>query len=558
MTPTETVTVDQLADAVKANDRDRVRQILDARPDLIRTDMAYENEHQVLHYAVYARFPEMVRLLMQRGANARKGVWPHRAATTAFVIAGDRDYDEIVAIIEEEENLRKAQAPADPKAAARQELIKAFDRNDEGAILRIVDADPSLIEAHWWALNAAAGKCFERLAAWLLEHGYDVNSRSGDRTPLDMAAECAPYFSLDRARKMMVWLREHGAELTPRAAVALGETEWLRTRYADGKLANPPTMKADCAYGGLLEIAAINDHLDMVELLLELGFDPDERAPIEGADRDGWGGPLDECAHWGRLAIAETLLKRGADPNPKPHISKTPIACAYEKRDSAMIELLERYRAIAHPVSVGIAGNLEKAKNLIADEAAGQLPPGFIGPQETLGDLLLWSGGAGGHPEIVRLALPIFNLPRDDPRWWWMLWHPLFRSLECFTLVLQCCNPDASLYFGRTILHDIVGMYGRDRNREGRDSTGDAIAFASAVLDAGGRLDIRDDLLKSTPLGWACRWGLADLVKLFLDRGADPVEADAEPWATPRAWAEKMHHQEIVELVNVARPNVSS
>ena len=82
-------------------------------------------------------------------------------------------------------------------------------------------------------------------------------------------------------------------------------------------------------------------------------------------------------------------------------------------------------------------------------------------------------------------------------------------------------------------MHDIVGMYGRDRNREGRDSTGDAIGFATAVLDAGGRLDIRDDLLKSTPLGWACRWGLADLVKLFLDRGADPVELDAKPWATP-------------------------
>ena len=146
--PSETVTVEQLADAVKANDRDRVRQILDARPDLIRTDMAYENEHQVLHYAVYARLPEMVRLLMQRGANARKGVWPHRAATTAFVIAGDRDSNEIVAIIEEEENLRQAQAPADPNSAARQELMRAFDRNDEGAILRILDADPSLIEAH--------------------------------------------------------------------------------------------------------------------------------------------------------------------------------------------------------------------------------------------------------------------------------------------------------------------------------------------------------------------------------------------------------------------------
>jgi Ankyrin repeat len=104
MTPDETFTVDQLADAVKAHDADRVRQILDAQPDLVRTDMAYENEHQVLHYAVYNRSPEMVRLLMQRGADANKGVWPHRAATTACVIARDRDYDDIVAIIEEEEN----------------------------------------------------------------------------------------------------------------------------------------------------------------------------------------------------------------------------------------------------------------------------------------------------------------------------------------------------------------------------------------------------------------------------------------------------------------------
>lgn len=548
MTPGETVTVDQLAEAVKSNDRDRVRQILDGQPDLVRSDMAYENEHQVLHYAVYNRLPEMVRLLMQRGADARKGVWPHRAATTAWVVARDRGYDDLVAIIEEEENFRKPQKPPDAKAAVRDQLMKAFDRNDEDAILRILEADPSLIEAYPWRLHAAACKGFERLAAWLLGHGSDVNSRMGDRAPLDMAAECAPYFTLDGARKMMTWLRESGAELTPRAAVALGETEWLRARHATGKLANPPAMQRDCAYGGLLEIAAVNDRLDVVELLLDLGFDPDERAPIEG-DREGWGGPLDSCAHWGRLGIAETLLRRGADPNPKPHLSKTPIAWAYEKRDTAMIELLERYGAIAHPVSVGIGGNVEKAKKLIADETAGKLPPGLLGPQEALGELLLWSGAASGHPEIVRLALPIFNLPRDDPRWWWMLWHPLFRSLECFKLVLQHCNPNASLYFGRTILHDIVGIYGRDRNREGRDSTGDAIGFATAVLDTGGRLEIRDDLLKSTPLGWACRWGLTDLVKLFLDRGADPVELDAEPWATPAGWAAKGNHSSVLALL---------
>jgi hypothetical protein len=29
--------------------------------------------------------------------------------------------------------------------------------------------------------------------------------------------------------------------------------------------------------------------------------------------------------------------------------------------------------------------------------------------------------------------------------------------------------------------------------------------------------------------------GRVEMVKLFLARGADPVAADAEPWATPRA-----------------------
>jgi ankyrin repeat protein len=75
------------------------------------------------------------------------------------------------------------------------------------------------------------------------------------------------------------------------------------------------------------------------------------------------------------------------------------------------------------------------------------------------------------------------------------------------------------------------------------------------LLDAGARLDIRDNILRSTPLGWACRWGRVELVKLLLERGADPVEADAEPWATPRAWAEKMGRAAVLaELPDVA-PN---
>ena len=47
----------------------------------------------------------------------------------------------------------------------------------------------------------------------------------------------------------------------------------------------------------------------------------------------------------------------------------------------------------------------------------------------------------------------------------------------------------------------------------------EAVAFASALLDAGARTDVRDDILKSTPLGWACRWGRAEVAKVMLDAG---------------------------------------
>ena len=56
-------------------------------------------------------------------------------------------------------------------------------------------------------------------------------------------------------------------------------------------------------------------------------------------------------------------------------------------------------------------------------------------------------------------------------------------------------------------------------------------------------------MLKSTPLGWACRWGRIGLVQLYLDRGADTLEPDADPWATPLAWAMKGGHAAIAELL---------
>jgi ankyrin repeat protein len=69
------------------------------------------------------------------------------------------------------------------------------------------------------------------------------------------------------------------------------------------------------------------------------------------------------------------------------------------------------------------------------------------------------------------------------------------------------------------------------------------------LLDRGARIDVSDDLLKSTALVWACRWRRVHFVKLLLERGADPVETDAEQWATPRAWAQKMKHDNVLQVL---------
>jgi len=540
-------TIDQLADAVRAGDLEQVRTIIEASPELVTTDMAYENEHQVLHYAVYNRSPEMVRLLMQHGANARKGVWPHREATTALAIATDRGYDEIVAIIQEEES-RRPRAPKD-------ELLRALDDGDEDRVMSLLAADPTRIKAHRRPLHAASYRFWERLAIWLLDRGYDVNQTLDGRdwTPLDMI--CGPYrpsFPTDRIRKMAEFLRQRGAEMTPRAAVMFGEAGWLQARHAEGTLANPLAVKPYDWYGGLLTTAVTTDRTDMLELLLDLGFDPDERVRLD-VPEDGvyaWGKPLEWSAQLGKYAMAEMLLKHGADPNPKITDGKPPTSWAYERKDWAILELLERHGGWIHPVAIGIGGDMERAKKLFSDEAAGGLPAGMIPPNESLAELLLWSSAAGEHSEVVQLSLEHMTWARDDPRWWWMLWHPLFRCLECYGLVLKRCLPDVSLFFGRTALHDAIGLHQREKPT-------DRAAFVTALLDAGARTDIRDDLLKSTPLGWACRWGRVDLVKLLLERGADPVEADAEPWATPRAWAEKKNHAAVLAVLNgdIARPN---
>jgi ankyrin repeat protein len=462
------VTIRRLVETVRAGDLAHLKTMLKARPELANMTVSYGDEHRAIHYAVMHRRPDMVRLLMQSGANARAGIHPHRDATSAWTLAHERRYDEIVAIIEEEEDRRKVPA-REPEMAAD----SAFD---------------------------------------------------------------------DIARK----------------AVANGDLEWLRARHAEGKLVNQVLWQG----GGLLTVAVRNNRIDVLQFLLDCGFDPNE--PVSSGEGD-WTAysqayPLWFCAALGRPKMAELLLDRGANPNLHVDSSGSPVHSAYSHKQWDMAELLRSRGGMVTGDTAALYRQTYLARQLLADDKLGLLPKGVKPADKPLAEELLCFGADGGATEIVRMSLEHIDWPRHDPRWFRMLasplsfWHHipwLYAGnkdfdregyLACFRLILKACDVNVTGAFGRTILHDIAAMGDWTRDDE-------VAAFGRAALDAGAQVDQRDEILKSTPLGWACRWGRVPLVRLLIEHGADPEENNGEPWARPRSWALKMGHDEILSVL---------
>ncbi len=562
------VTYEAFIAAAEAGDVTAIRKLAKARPDLIQTDLA-DFSDSALHRAVLNRDAEMTRVLMQFGADARVGIWPHRDATSAYTIAKDRQYDEIVGAIEQEEE-RRRQALSSPEAmrsSRRQYIRRTFrtgchvdsktedilaairsGRSDEA--IRILQSDLPLVGScdvyGATPLHIAASAHDTEMVAWLLTHSPAVDARdAAGKTPLDYASAAAGWSANDRffpylknalvqpARFHMVvqFLRSHGAKLTPRAAVAIGDHEAVMQMHREGRLKNDVYFWG----GGLLTIAVRVNRIDTVSLLLDLGFDPDEPATPTDDGGESWGFPLWFAAVCGRHDIAELLITRGADVNAIFHASGDPLGNAQETGDTKMQALLLKHGA---RITVEHVRDRNTAKAILD----GTMPAHSLNvrdPSHTdLAEQMLWAASAS-DAEIVRMCLPYMTRKHDDPWWNYVLVHATLP--ESFQLILEHgVDPDVAAGRGYTMLHHVASQYVKDENR---------VTFATMLLDASASLNKRDLLLKSTPLGWACRWGRIELVRLYLDRGADPQEADADVWASPLAWATKGGHCEIIELL---------
>jgi ankyrin repeat protein len=302
------ITVKRFEEAARNGDIAQLRAMLKQRPELVNS--------AALRHAVLRRYDAMVRILMEHGANARTGVYPHRDATTPLVIAADRGYDEIVAIITGAEQRRRQTKGGVTEAPDPEELFRAIAAGENDRAVSLLQSNPSLIQARllhhgWTPLHVAAARLNVPLVDWLLQRGADVNAKGRswtEQTALDSAAHSSGANETAEFADIANRLVRAGAEMTQWAAVAVGDADWLRARHAQGSLTNPIEGN-----GGMLRIAASYNRADILLLLLDLGFDPNERARMEDVDADGiaftWGMPLYHCAQFGKYEMAEILLK---------------------------------------------------------------------------------------------------------------------------------------------------------------------------------------------------------------------------------------------------------
>lgn len=420
-----------LFEAVRTGDPDLTRAILAEHPDWVRLPEARNREYTALHYAVLQRDAALVRLLLAHGADPHAGISPLNDATSALIMARDRGYDEIAALLA---NVQRA---------------------------------------------------------------------------ADMPTPPAPD------------LEDH--RLTE--AVHCGDLAVLRE-------------------------------------LLDQGLDPDARFRVEDGEADSfsWGAPLYACVRAGRHDLAQLLLERGADPNGRVYASGTPLSEAYGQQDEEMIARLERYGGESNASMAGLYRRQDLARRLLARHGDTPLPDDGFG-SGTVAEQLIGAAARGGDPEILALGMERVDWPPGDPRWLGPLsapmgfwnhgsgpWcHPEWDRtgyLACFRMILaRVGDLKRPGRFGTTLLHTMALRMPRHTVPDERR------AFAEAALDAGAPLHLRDELLLSTPLGWAARWGRVDFAGVFLAHGADPDEPDAEPWARPLAWAERYGHAAVAALI---------
>jgi ankyrin repeat protein len=498
--------------AGRAGDLDRVKALSSSRPELIRCEYNYTPP---IHFAVREGHLPVVRYLLEQGADPTYRTYPFQ--DSLLTMARDREHHDVAQFLLDFLSLRF------PVVEGLVNFLQAAQVGDLNRVQSMLVRDPRLARASDdtgdTALHKAAeGGRLDILLA-LLEAGANIDAvRADGMRPINCVLRLRK--STDtHAVSLADVLLARGATYNVYIAAVIGDHEYVKSALRhDPALAN----FEDSSHSRPISAAARRNDLEMVKLLLDHGADPS--LPEKGA-------PLGEAlwiaVYQRQPEMAKLLLKHGANPNTAPESSGSALLQA--RGNEYLTRLLIEYGAEDK------SGDMDQFQMLVSDNA-------FVDVQEMLmehpelaaNETAFWgegilSGPANrGQREMIELLIRHGARVPDVSKWGRYYY---FKHHEIAALLLENgMNPNHMNWQHVTLLHDMA-------------QEGD-IPKARLILDHGGDINAVDEEYRSTPLGFAARWGRREMVSFLLEQGAEPNKSNAL-WSTPLAWARKKGHAQI-------------
>ena len=509
-------------------DTSTLRRLIARDPSLIDSEYFYA---PAIHFAVREGHLEAVRILLEAGADPE---WNGYHDGSLIEMSRDRGHDAITELLDEARRHRARVAPSDAPPADHP-IHLAAEADDIRRVRALLDADATLLErgdsAGGTPLHRAVMGSARRVIALLLDRGADIHAVHGVARgagagwwPEDVRAIDLALWGGPRARgrdvKTARLLLAHGADYHRTIAAALGDADRVTTLLdQDRNCISEAPPNGRRALSAAIEFG----HGALARLLLERGADPSW--PEKDAKK---GAALHTAARAGDRELVELLLNHGADPN--SHVESSGNAVFAARTPELRALLMARGGSLDPYDLVWLDEDDEVIRRVTEDPSSAELGCGGVFTAVcTRGkrDLLVRLLDAGIRVPAVVTGCRSY----------------LLENVEMLRMLLASgMSPDMPDWQGQTFLHGLC-------TGAKRGQAGEALERAAILLDAGASITAREDQYRSTPLAWAARTNMPDMIEFLLTRGAPSNLPDDPPWATPLAWAERRGHAEVAEIL---------